>query len=153
MRTMFRSAVAAAVLVMALFSMPAFAVAATAANQPGQGPVLTGIPLVDVLLGMATPLVGYLLNHFAPWTSEQAKGLVQFVLAAVVAAVAQAVGSGNFGLNQQTLVAILTAVVAAVGAHYGYRAGGLNVALGAGDNHDGTPSTSVRLVRPRGRRA
>ena len=144
------AAIAVAALLMAAFSMPAFALAADAVNQPPDN-VLTGLPLVEILLGMVTPLVGYLLNHFAPWASEPAKGVVQAVLAAGAGALAQALGAGNFGWNQQTLVAVLTAMGAALAAHLGYKAGGINVALGGGTNADGTPSALPVLAPSKAR--
>ena len=145
------------VLVPLLLLFPSIAAAADdlgahaqAAHQPS-GEVATGANLALVLLGMATPLVAYLLNHFAPWASEQAKGVVQAVAAAGVGAVYQALSAGNFGWNTQTLLAVLTVMASALASHIGYRAAGINEFLGAGTNHDGTPTTSRALVKPKRR--
>lgn len=121
-------------------------VAALAAAAPT--PVVTGNNLGLVALSLVAPIVGYLLNHYAKWASEQAKGIVQAVLAAGAGVLYQLLGSGDAGFNKQTAVAVLTAMGLALAAHIGYKAGGLNTFFGAGTNAGPTttPSTQRRLV-------
>lgn len=121
---------------------------ASAAPQVDQPPgdVVSGLNLVDVLIGLVVPLVGYMLNYFAPWASSQAKAVFQIVLAAGVGAVHQMIGAGDFGWNQQTAIAILTVMGGALAGYLGYNASGIDVALGAGVNSDGTASTTKHLV-------
>lgn len=103
-------------------------------SQP-DGPVATGVNLYLLVLGAAVPLVGYVLNHHAPWASEPVKQAAQIALAAAVAVLYQAVTPGDLGLNDGTLLAVLTAVVSALLAHFGlYKPSGVSVALGAGTN-------------------
>lgn len=142
--------------VLAIFTFIFFAVFAylgwpALAQVPGpgeqtpvpEGPAANWIPLYLLVLGAATPLVGYVLNHFAPWASEQVKGIVQAVLAAGVAVLYQAVTPGDFGLNDETLLAVVTAMVGALLGHLGWSASGINGMLGAGTNVDGTSSKYV----------
>lgn len=98
------------------------------------GPATNAVSLYLVVLGAVTPLIGYGINHYAPWVSEQAKGIVQAVLAAGVAVLYQAVSGSDLGLNDQTLLAVLTAMASALFAHLGWKAAAINVALGAGSN-------------------
>ena len=93
-----------------LMLVPALAVAA--------GTVLTPVPqLWVILLGALTPLVTYVINHFAPWVTEPIKATVLAVVAAGVAAAYTAIETSIFGWNDATLQLLLSAVVAAFGAH------------------------------------
>lgn len=134
-----------AFLALALLLAPYVMAATDVAPQP-PGEIITGANVWLVLIGLASPLVTYLLNHFAPWASEQAKGLVQAGVAAVAALVYQMVSSGNFGWNGQTLVAVLTTLGAALAAHIGYKQAGFNTFLGAGRNANGQPPVQKTLV-------
>lgn len=118
----------------------------TPAPQP-DGPVVDGANIWLVLIGFLTPLVTYVINHYAPWMSTQIKGLVQGVVAALAACLYQLLSDGSFGWNEQTLVAIVTVVGSSILAHYGYAAGGLNRALGGGSNRGGAPETELQLVK------
>lgn len=144
---LFTIAALAGIVVLWLLTAPALTFgsgglgAGDVAPQP-PGDVVTGLNLVDVLLGLLVPAVGYVINHFGPQTSEQAKWLVQVVLAAGVGAIHQAIGDGNFGWNTQTLVAVLTVMATALVAHLGYKTGRINTLLGGGFNHNaGAPDT------------
>lgn len=118
----------------------------TAPQPPGE--VATGVNLALVLLGMATPLVTYVLNHYAPWASEQAKALVQALVAAAAGAVYQMLSDGNFGWNTQTLLAVLTVMASALASHLGYKVGGINTLLGGGVNHNRGGPDEPSEVRP-----
>ena len=90
--------------------------------------------IVLVVLGALVPLVTYVLNHYAPWASEQIKAIVVVVVAAVVAGVYQAIQDGH-SLDKQTLQYVITAVVAALGAHHWlYKPAGISEKLGGGSN-------------------
>lgn len=112
-----------------------------------EGPATSFVNLYLLGLGAVMPLVGYLLNHYAPWASEQVKGIAQGALAAGVAVLYQAVTPGDLGLNDQTLLACATAVFGSIVGHLGWSAGRINVALGGGRNSDGQPSTDRLLVK------
>ena len=91
--------------------VPALALAA--------GTVLTPVPQVWVLLlGGLTPLVVYVLNHFAPWVTEPIKATVLAIVAGIVGAVYTALETSIFGFNDATLQLVLSAIVAAFGAHF-----------------------------------
>lgn len=104
-----------------------------------EGPAAGFIPLYLSALALLSPLIGYVLNHYAPWASEQAKGVVQAVLAAGVGVLYQAVTPGSLGLNDETLYAVLIAMGTALVGHFGYKVAGFNTLLGAGTNSDGKP--------------
>jgi len=98
------------------------------------GPATNAVNLYLVVLGGLVPLVGYVLNHHAPWVSEQAKGLVHAALAAGVAVLYQAVSGSDLGLNDETLLAMVTAMVSALLGHVGWKTATISTALGAGTN-------------------
>lgn len=98
------------------------------------GPATNSVNLYLLVLGALVPLVGYVLNHHAPWATEPVKGLVHAGLAAAVGVLYQAVSGSDLGLNDDTLLAVITAVVAAVLGHIGWRAANINLALGGGTN-------------------
>ena len=130
----------AGLLALAALLLPALAGAQEIIPGPGDptpisdGPATNAVNLYLVVLGGLVPLVGYALNHFAPWASEQVKGLVQAGLAAGVAVLYQAVSGSDLGLNDGTLLAAVTAMVAALLGHVGWRSAGINTALGGGSN-------------------
>lgn len=70
-----------------------------------------------LLIGSIVPLGGYLLNRFAPWTTEPVKGLIQVVLAGVAGALYTALETDILGWNAGTVELVLTAIVAALFAH------------------------------------
>jgi hypothetical protein len=85
-----------------------------------------------ILIGAIVPLGGYILNRFAPWTSETVKATVQVLLAAVAGALYTALDTSVFGWNGATLELVLSAVAAALFAHnLLYRPGKINTRLGA----------------------
>jgi hypothetical protein len=88
-----------------------------------------------VLLGALTPLVTYVLNHYAPWVTEPVKALVLAIVAAAVAALYTAIETSIFGFNDATLQLVLSAIVAAFGAHLLiYKPAGIAEKLGGGSN-------------------
>lgn len=120
----------AALSALLFFALPAVAMA----DVPAAGPDAGVLPLYLLAISALVPLVGYVLNHYAPWASEQAKGVAQAVLAAGVAVLYQAAAPGDLGLNDATLLAVLTAMGTSLFAHLGWKAAGINVTLGAGRN-------------------
>lgn len=132
-------------------ALPALALADTVPGPGDQTPVPAGpatsfVNLYLAALSAIVPLAGYLINHYGPQRSEQVKGIAMGALAAGVAVLYQAVTPGDLGFNDETLLAVATTMVGSVLAHLGYAAAGINRALGAGTNRDGTPSTDRRLV-------
>jgi hypothetical protein len=74
--------------------------------------------LVVLFIGALIPLVGYVLNRYAPWISESVKGVVQVALAAVAGGVYAAIEApGDLGFDNTTFQLILSSVVAALFAH------------------------------------
>lgn len=127
-------------LLLAALVLPATGLAQEIVTGPGDaapvsdGPATNAVNLYLVVLGGLTPLIGYVLNHYAPWVSEQVKGLVQAALAAGVAVLYQAVSGSDLGLNDETLLAALTAMISALLAHVGWARAQINTALGGGTN-------------------
>ena len=117
--------------VLCLLLVPALALAA--------GTALAPVPQVWViLLGALTPLVTYVVNHFAPWVTEPVKAVVLAVVAGAVAAAYTAIETGIFGFNNATLQLVLSAIVAAFGAHLLiWRPSGIAAKLGGGTNAPG----------------
>ena len=122
-----------------LLLLPALALAA--------GTVLTPVPQIWVLLlGALTPLVTYVINHFAPWLGEAAKATVLAVVAGIVAAIYTAIETNIFGFNDATLQLVLTAIIAAFGAHaLVWRPSGISTKLGGGSN---APKAANAARRP-----
>ena len=71
-----------------------------------------------VVVGLLTPLLGYVTNSKL-WKEapEPVKALVQVVIAAVAAAVTTAITTNVFGWNNATLQLIVTGVFAALASH------------------------------------
>jgi hypothetical protein len=121
---------------LSLLLIPALALAA--------GTVLTPVPQVwVVLLGALTPLVVYVLNHFAPWVTEPIKATVLAIVAGAVAAVYTAIETSIFGFNDATLQLVLSAIVAAFGAHLlVWKPSEIAAKLGGGSNHAPTKAAA-----------
>jgi hypothetical protein len=90
--------------------------------------------LVVLLVGFFVPLVGYVLNRYAPWIDETVKATVQVALSAGAGAIYTAVADPSFGFNNVTLQLVLSAVVSALVAHkLLWQPARANVKLGATD--------------------
>jgi glucose uptake protein GlcU len=84
-----------------------------------------------VLIGALVPLLGYAINKWGPWKSEQVKGIVQVVLAAL-GGVAYSVVFGDVKGADSIVQQSITAVVAALFAHKTLWApSGINLKFGA----------------------
>lgn len=97
---------------------PAAALAVSTDN-PAQ-PVTLALPYVQLIalaLGGLMQLATYLLNHYAPWTSEKVKGIVTVIVAAIVGFVVDGLVGGTFAFDEQTLQLSITAVLGALTAH------------------------------------
>lgn len=105
----------------------------------------TGTELLAMVFALITPLLMYGVNYFAPWTSEPIKALVQAVAAAGAGAAAIALERGDFGFNNETLMAVLLAMATALAAHIGYTRGGINVMLGGGRNAQNATRAAPRM--------
>ena len=119
------------VAMLVLLLVPSLALAA--------GTVLAPVPQLWVLiLGSLTPLMVYVLNHYAPWVTEPVKAIVLVVVAAIVGGLYAAIETSVFGWNDATLQLVLSAVVAAFGAHLLiYKPSGISAKLGGGTNAPG----------------
>lgn len=88
-----------------------------------------------LFIGGLSPLVTYLMNHYAAWVDEKVKAVVFTLVAAISGGLYQALTVGAVGFNGKTAEYVLTAIVGAVGAHHGiYKPGQISTALGAGSN-------------------
>lgn len=111
---------------------PALAVAAELRATTQQTLVLPPAQLYAVLIGLVTPLIGYITNaKFWKAAPEQVKTVVQLFITTVTSAIYVAAATPTFGWNNSTLQLIVTTVVAGLAAHFGYRATGINQKLGA----------------------
>ena len=91
-------------------------------------------------IGLLTPIVGYIINHFGPWVDEKVKGIIQLVVAAAAAGLYQAVEVDTFGWNNTTLQLVVTAILAALTAHkFFYVPSGISTTLGGGSNVQDKP--------------
>lgn len=114
-----------------LLLLPALALA----DGPQKGLAFSADQTWLVLIGALVPLVTYVLNHFAPWVSEEVKGVVFVLVAAIAGGLYKAVDDGNFGWNAATAEYVVTAIGAALLAHnWLWRPSGINVRMGAGTN-------------------
>lgn len=127
-----------AFLVIVATALAATGDAGTADPKPPSSLVLPTDQLWALLAGSVVPLFTYLLNTYAPWTSEAVKALVLAIGAAIAAGVVQAVTAGDVGLNQVTLQFVVTGVVAAFIAHaqVWLRIPELATKLGSGQNRN-----------------
>jgi hypothetical protein len=108
-------------------------------NDPITQPVLPNQQFWVFLVGAVVPLAGYWINKVMPWKSEQIKGIVQVILAAIGGVLytvifADIKGVGDF------LQQCVTAIVAGLFAHKTLWApSGINLKFGAS-----TPSNEVK---------
>lgn len=106
-------------------------------DVPPTNPTLafSAIQFWTLVIGSLTPLVGYLINTYAPWVSEPVKAAVQVALAALAAALFQLLDAGELAFNAQTLQLCFSAVVSALVAHkFLWLPSGIGPKLGAGVN-------------------
>ena len=93
-------------------------VAALAADPSPTGQfVFPALQVWTIVAGSLVTVVTYVLNKYAPWTSQSVKALVLVVASAVAAGLTQAIDGGTVGFNDQTLQLVVTAVIAAFGSH------------------------------------
>ena|ERR1035441_8132183 len=80
--------------------------------------VLPASEIWVIIVGLLTPLIGYVTNT-ALWKTapEPVKALVQAVISAIAAAITTAVATSTFGFNDTTLQMIVLGVLASFGAH------------------------------------
>jgi len=118
----------------ALLVMPATALA-DVANHESAKLVLPADQIWTLAIGGLVPLVTYVLNHAAPWTSEAVKAAVLVVASAVAGGLYKALANGDVGFNAPTLQYVLTAVIAALAAHHWlWKPSTVSTRLGAGTN-------------------
>lgn len=120
-----------------------------AASVP-DGPALTALPLNIVVVSVVMTAVGYVLNHFLPWKSDQAKGVANAVYQAVGLVLYDLATSSDFGFNEQTGTAFVVAMSTWALAHgLLFKPTGWNMTLGGGSNRTKTgvvPNTTLRGV-------
>lgn len=130
-----------------LLLAPAIAGAATD-TPPASGPLaLPEQQFWAAVIGALAPLVGYVLNRLGPQTSQPVKLAVQVAVAAAAGALYQLLDAGNLDLDTETFQVVGTAVVSALLAHFGYKAGNVNVRLGgylAGEPADKPAAAAAR---------
>lgn len=85
-------------------------------------------------IGALVPLVTYVLNYHAPWLSQQVKFAVLLALSTAVGVLTTCLIGGNWEWDSTHFQLVASSVVAALAAHYGYKIGDVNVALGGGRN-------------------
>jgi hypothetical protein len=99
-----------------LAALPSVVLALAASPAPHL--VLPVAQIWVVVVGLLSPLVGYVVNSNLWKTApEPVKAFVQVVIAAVAAAITTAISTSVFGLNAATLQLIITGVVAALSSH------------------------------------
>lgn len=100
--------------------------------------VLDNPQFAVLLIGSLVPLVGYVLNTYAPWVDEKVKGVVQVVVAAVAGGLYTALETKVFGFNSETAQLVFSAVLAALSAHHLlWKPANISSALGGGQNKNG----------------
>lgn len=131
MLTRSRAALSAAILTIPLL-VPALALAQEASDQV---PDPFRLQLWSLLAGALVPLVAYVLNYVAPWTSEKVKTFVFGVAATIAGALVELVQLGSVGFDEQTLRFVLSAVISALFAHgLLWKPSTVAVSLGGGRN-------------------
>lgn len=123
-----------------LFCLPGLAFAA---DVPAEQPQFALPPeqLYAAVIGALTPLVGYVLNYFAPWVSDKIKGLVQIGLVTLTGALYAVLDGGVDLFSEQALQLILTAFFAAFVAHTAaWKPTNVSTSLGGGRNVQDDPS-------------
>jgi hypothetical protein len=111
----------ARILLLGLFCFLLLPPAALAGELPAAPISHLALPASQIwviLVGLLTPLVGYVTNT-ALWKTapEPVKALVQALVSAAAAAITTAVATSTFGFNDASLQLILTGVIASFGAH------------------------------------
>lgn len=88
------------------------------AASPGSHLVLPVAQIWVVVVGLITPLLGYVVNT-SLWKNapEPVKAFIQVALAAVAAAITTAISTSVFGWNNATLQLIITGVITALASH------------------------------------
>lgn len=101
-------------LLLAALPSAVFALAAT----PAPHLILPVAQIWVVVVGLLSPLIGYVVNSNLWKTApEPVKALVQVIVAAIAAAITTAISTSVFGINAATLQLIITGVLAALGSH------------------------------------
>lgn len=116
---------------------PALALAADSSAPPlDHSLLLTSTQFYAAVVGALVPGVTYLLNHYAPWTSDQVKSIVLVVVAAAGGAITQLVDSGgSLAFDTNTLQVVGSAMFLAFVAHQTFwKPTGFAAALKAGTN-------------------
>jgi hypothetical protein len=108
-------------VVVALVVVPSVALA-DASTAERHGLVLDQVQLYSVVIGVFSPIVGYIVNSglvkkVSASIPEPVAAMVHVLIAAVGAAIYQAAVAGHLGFNDETLQVLLSAVVAAFAAH------------------------------------
>lgn len=101
--------------------------------------------LWSMLAGFLAPLAGYVINKYGSQTKESVKLVVQTVVAAVAGGITQAIVVGGVGFNDTTFQYILFSVFVAGLGHQWWKAGGINVKLGASPQPIVAPTTTKTL--------
>jgi hypothetical protein len=119
------------------------------ADTPGGRPPITqtilgGLPVWPMIIAVLTTGGAYVVNHFAFWGSEEAKGFFQLLVATVAGALTQLVDAGTVGFDAQTAKYVIAAILTMMTTHLFATRTGLNAFLGGGTNRDGTVSHRKR---------
>lgn len=119
-----------------IFVMAIWAPLASAATVVGAPDPLSGVPIWVMLLGAVTPLLTYVLNHYAPWASERVKAVAHVVVAALVGALYKLASTDSVDFSHQaTWKYMAGAVAAALFAHKVlYAPGTINTLFKGGSN-------------------
>lgn len=121
-------------MLIAMLLLPVTALA-DSAPPPQHTLALASTQVWVLAVGALVPIVTYVLNHVAPWTSEPVKAFVLVVAAAVAGGVTQAINAGNVGFNDSTFQLVLTSIIAALAAHgFLWKPSGVSTRLGGGSN-------------------
>lgn len=106
-------------------------------NAPAEQPsfVLPPEQLYAAVIGALVPLGGYVLNYFAPWTSDRTKGLVQIALVTLAGALYAVLDAKLDLFTAQSLQLIGTTFLTAFLTHTtAWKTTGVSTALGGGRN-------------------
>jgi hypothetical protein len=122
-----------ALLTFLVFALVGPAVAEAAVDSPpASGPLL--LPEQQfwaAVIGLITPLAGYLLNKAGPQVSQPVKLAVQIAVAAAAGALYQLLDAGTLGLDTETLQVVGTTVISALLiGHPIFKIGNVNARLG-----------------------
>lgn len=123
-----------ALVAAALFIAPAAALGADVPPpQPTQA--LASVQFWTAVIGFLVPLLTYVINHYAPWVDEKAKGLVLLGAAAAAGALYPLVQSGDWAFDTRHMELVGSAVFFAfVGHHAVWKPTTIAQSLGAGSN-------------------